>query len=382
MRRSHLTTEIQSRSFQRPADGPLMAALNDSRLASNDDLNPVPTLFERLGFNVGPLILVSRRRNWSPSRVLGELWCLLTNVRTQREILRLLKLRPFAETVPNNPELPFKYLIPDYLVQGLTVAERACCFSYHYRRMHSALPEEVLRGILQGEIVLYEIAKDGNRFGVTMGLSRYPHEKEGELSLNLQVDGEKVFNLSFTIVPGWVLKSGSPEALLISRLQGKPGCNCQIRLVRKALKDYSPRILLVTALQGIADAFGIGEMVAVCAARQRSYGSGCPAILMSGYDDFFSKLGMVKTADGFYSSPIPTEGKPLILFKGRARSRARKRRANRQQIREACAAFLFEITGRAAESVSGAAYLAPVRAAVASRQGLLSCSTPDYNRNL
>lgn len=383
MRRPFPMRESKSWSFQPSVNPSLKPGLQSPRVvASNDGFTPVSKLDVWLGSNGRPFILMSRRRMWSPFRIFGELWQLITNIGTQRKILRLLKLRPFAETVQGNPELPFKYLIPDYLIRGFTVTERASCFLHHYRRMHSALPEDVLFGVLRGEVTLHEIVKDGNRFAVTIGLSKYPNEKEGELSLDLQVDGKKVFNLSFTIVPGWVLKSEAPEALLISRLQGYQGCNSQIRLARRALNDYSPRTLLLAALQGIADAFGTSEIVGVCSTKQRSYKYGRPVILKSGYDDFFAKAGMVKTAAGFYSSPVPIEGKPLASFKGRSRARARKRRAIRQKIRSACADFLLNGTGGATDSASGAIYLAPVPAAVESGPCPNRYSMPDYNLNL
>ena len=71
--------------------------------------------------------------------------------------------------------------------------------------------------------------------------------------------------------PGWVVKSEAAEVLLITRLQGTRGCRPEIRLVRKAFHEFSPRKLLLAALQGIADAFGIGELEAVCATNQKFY---------------------------------------------------------------------------------------------------------------
>ena len=196
------------------------------------------------------------------------------------------------------------------------------------------------------------------------------------------MDGKNVFNLSFTIVPGWVVKSEAAEILLITRLQGTKGSRPQIKLARKAFHEFFPRKLLLAALQGIADAFGIGELEAVCATNQRAYTKKCAATFKSGYDDFFAEMGMVKTAAGFYSTPIPIEGRPLASFKRRNRSRARKRRAIRQQIQSACAAFLLEAVDRAAHSSFGAVNSTPVPGAVESRLSPISCPTPDYNDSL
>jgi uncharacterized protein VirK/YbjX len=258
------------------------------------------------------LILARQRRDWSPALIAGELWRLLTNIDKQREILRLLKLRPFAEIAQKSPRLAFKYLIPDYLVLGFTATERALCFLHHYRRMHSALHESVLCQILQGYVTLHEISEGGSRFAFTMGLPKSDFDKEGELSLDLRVNDKNVFNLSFTIAPGWVVKSQAPEVLLITRIQGTKGCHTQIKLARKAFHDYSPRKLLFAALQGIADAFGIGEIAGVCATNQIYYGKKGAVISKRSYDDFFADLGMAKTAAGFYCSSIPIQGACFI----------------------------------------------------------------------
>jgi uncharacterized protein VirK/YbjX len=345
MRRSIPMSEIQSRSFQPSVNVPLKVGFQSSCVTPDDDLIPGRKLDERHGFLRWMFLLVRKKHSWSPVLIAAELWRFLINIGKYREIFRLLRLEPFAEIAQDNPGFSLKYLVPDYLARGFTGTECVCCFLHHYRRIHAALPENALRQVLQGNITLYEIAEGGNRFAFTMGLPERNIDKEGELSLDLRVDGTKIFNLCFTIVPGWVLKSEAPEALLISRLQGTPGCRSQINAARKALNDYSPRSLLLAALQGIADALGVNEIEAVSAKNQKSYIKGCPAIFKNGYDGFFTKAGMVETSVGFYSSPIPIEGKPLALFKGRARLRARKRRANRQQIRAACADFLLEITG-------------------------------------
>jgi hypothetical protein len=105
-------------------------------------------------------------------------------------------------------------------------------------------------------------------------------------------------------------------------------------------------------------------------------------LFKNGYDEFFNRAGMVKNSVGFFSGPIPIEGKPLALFKGHARSRAKKRRANRQQIRSACANSLSEKADRAAESDCGTICLASVSAVLGPEPRTGPFSTSDYNRNL
>jgi len=316
--------------------------------------------------------------SWSPAVIAGEFWRYLISIGMRREVLRLLRLRPYAEIVQNKPRFAFKYLAPDYLARSFTIKERASCFLYHYRRMYAALPENVLNQILQGDVTLHEIAEGGNRFALSISSPELIGDREGELSLDMQVDGRKVFNLSFAIVPGWVVKSEAAEILLITRLQGTRGCRPQIRLAREAFHESFPQKLLLAALQGIADTFGIVELEVVCATNQRFYRKQYADLFKNSYDDFFAKVGMVKTAAGFYSSPIPIEGRPLASYMGRNRTRARKRRAMRQQIQSACTAFLLGPADRVALSSSVAVNSIP--GAVEPQPDPTSCPRP--NRDL
>jgi uncharacterized protein VirK/YbjX len=226
--------------------------------------------------------------------------------------------------------------------------------------LHASFPERILRKVLQGDVTLHQISNGINCYALTLGSPEPLGRLEGELSLDLRVDGEKIFTLSFTVVPGWVLRSEIAEILLITRLQGTLGARPQIRLARKTFREFFPGKLLLAALQGIADALGIDELQAVCSTRQRSYEKGCPAILRSAYDDLFAQMGMVETATGFYSSPIPIESKPLASMKRGKRSRARRRRAIRQQIQMTCAAFLSGAVDRGADFSSCTVCSSPI----------------------
>jgi uncharacterized protein VirK/YbjX len=190
-------------------------------------------------------------------------------------------------------------------------------------------------------ITVHEIKADGNRFTVTMGLSR-DFDKEGEFSLNLHVDGEIVFLLAFTIVPGSIVRSPAAEILLISRLQGMKGSFELIQLATKALHNVAPDALLFAALQGLAVAFGIGEVAAVSAARQSSYTEDSAAEFRQAYDSFLVGLGMPQTADGFFVTSVPLQGKPLARIKKGHKIRTKEKRAFKQEIQLACADFFVQ----------------------------------------
>jgi uncharacterized protein VirK/YbjX len=90
------------------------------------------------------------------------------------------------------------------MARGMGVKERAACFVHHYRRLYAELPDGFLRRLLVGEVPLLELPGNDCRYSIAMGFSSF-WDKEGELSLNLRVDGRLIHVLSFSIVPGWVV---------------------------------------------------------------------------------------------------------------------------------------------------------------------------------
>ena len=278
-----------------------------------------------------------------PSVVLGEVWRILSNIQMHREIHKVLKLKPFAEIAQDTPGFAFRYVTPDYLARGLTLAERVSCFVHHYRRLHSTFSERALREILIKELTLHKMSKRDNSFAIMIGTPDALSRLEGELSLNLQVNGKTIFSLSFSVVPGWAVRSDVAEILLVTRLQGAPGCTEEIKLACRAAYYYSPRNVLLAALEGVAEVFAIDHLEAICAEMQRSYTEDRSEIFKTNYDDFFETAGMSKTPAGFYSSPIPVQGRPLESFTGSARWRAKKRRLMMKEIQSACCNTLLEI---------------------------------------
>jgi len=216
----------------------------------------------------------------------------------------------------------------------------------------------------------------------TMGSPEFIGRFEGELSLDLRLDHKKIFTLSFTIVPGCVLKLEGAEVLLITHLQGTKGCSSEIKFLRKVFNESSSRKLLLAALQGIAGAFGINELAAVCATNQTSYKNEHSALFRNAYDDFFDDLGMVKTTAGFYSISIPIEDRPLTSSNRRNITQAEKRRAMRQNVQSTCAAFLLGAADRAAFSSSVTVNSTQVQGTVEPRRGPTSSLTPDYDLTL
>ena len=262
----------------------------------------------------------------------------LGNIRCQFEVLRLMRHRLFAELLPLNPRFVIKFAADDYLLRGLSVAERKECFLYHYDRLREALPDTMIRRILHRSISILEIREHHNVYRVTVHLSR-PWDKEGELSLDLELDGETIYVLSFSIVPGWIVRSEASEVILIARLQGAKGQYKLIRQATKVMNDVSPVFLLLASLQGFAEAFGVSEISGVSGVRQSAYTEERAEIFRNAYDDFFNDVGAVQGPENLYHCPIPIPEKPLIDVKAGHKLRTKEKRAFKRGVSEAVRRF-------------------------------------------
>jgi len=280
---------------------------------------------------------VSQDTLW-PSRMARVMLRVAGNLASQMEILGVFKRRVFAEVVPVNPRFAIKFAADDYLARDLSISERKSCFVHHYTRLHDALPDTMLRQILHRSVSVLEIRAGESAYRVTSHLSR-PWDKEGELSFDLEVDGVGIYVVSFSIVPGVVVKSKAREVVLISRLQGMKGKYERIQRATKVLSDVAPASFLLAALQGFAEAFGIVEIVGVSALRQANYHEDCAGVFRKSYDDFFLNLGAVLGPEDLYSCPVPIPEKPLQEVKRGHKLRTKEKRAFKREV--ACAVRLF-----------------------------------------
>lgn len=279
------------------------------------------------------LVFQGHRFYRSPARFCQLSWAFLTNFRYQIEISRMLCSPDFAGLVRLDPIFPLKYLTRGYLVPDLSWTERAVCFLHHYRRMKVSFSRSTLEQILYSDIALLEKQTDEHLFAVRFGLER-EQVREGELALDLQANGETIYTLQFTIVPGWAVKSRAEEVFLISRLQGMKGYFDQVRLATRAFLEIAPPALLLAVLQGIALVCGVEEMAGVSAKSQFCYAEESADSFRAAYDNFWSALGAKQVSETFYASPIPTPEKSLDTIRNGHKSRTRKKREFKKKIAE------------------------------------------------
>jgi uncharacterized protein VirK/YbjX len=289
--------------------------------------------------------LARQKYYWSPTRLMRIVWTMARNISTQIRVLGVLSRPAYRQVMKVNPRFPLKYSGLDYLARGLTVAQQAECFIHHYRRLPDLLPENVLLQLLLEDVLLDEIRRGDDLFLVKMGLSR-PWDDEGELSLSFEVNGIVVFVLSFTIIPGWVVRSAAQEVVLISRLQGVKGSYDEIQRATRAMYDVAPPALLFAALCGVAEAYGIKAMAGIAGAMKPEFHfyEGEAAHIQQAYDGFFAELGAIRGAADFYLAPMPPPEKPMTSIKPGHKIRTRKKRAFKREIMQRVCLFLREVS--------------------------------------
>jgi uncharacterized protein VirK/YbjX len=324
------------------------------------------------------LVQIARERQyWLRPRLFSTLYGGATNIFQQVRIYRTLKFPAFRALHSVDPRIPFKHLTTNFLVRELSVSARAAALLHHYTRLQTLVPSPILRQIVESEVTVFEMSEQDTQYAVTLSAPKSA-SLEGELLLCLNVDGNAVFHLQFTIVPGSVVNAQHGEVLLISRIQGVRGCYGQIYAATKAFREVAPPALLVAVLQGIANAWGIRALAGVSAANQSFNPDPDSESFQRDYDDFFRQLGAERMPPAnFFVTSIPLEEKPLGVIRNGHKSRVKKKRAFKLHISdevhrrmiESVAAGLWTSAGGGA-APKPALTLVPPRQASRSRFGL------------
>lgn len=275
------------------------------------------------------------RRHYSPVSLLA---CIARSLRVllfYREHGRLLALPIYREYLVQVHDDVFHHLSHrDYLVRGLPLRERVRCVATHYRfeeaRFDSAYRQVVYR---DGGLVLWRQETDGRLFEIRLALA--PRlSAEGDLMLAASVDGNCLHRLSFSWADGALAGTEAGIVPFIARNQGHrldAGAACSA--FELAFPHNSPSFFCFAALQGIAAALGMAQVVAVKAARQCAYSAAQDRHFANAYDGFWRTLGGIETPQG-YRIALPLALKPLSEMTARHRKRAALRREHWRAIGE------------------------------------------------
>jgi uncharacterized protein VirK/YbjX len=226
----------------------------------------------------------------------------------------------------------YRYLRKFYLGAGFSIPERLQVAINHYQCMARHFLPGFLHRACRTGYSLWRHRHDDAAFDITL---RYPYayNHDGDLCLTLDVNGENVCIVTFSIAPGALVGVPEPQVMLVSGIQGIAGKIAEIRLATEACNNVTPALMLLFAAQTLAAEIGIKTIVGMGQVRVRgARGNSGPGGAFD-YDAFWMPLLGVEEHSDFYRIALPFTDKPIEAIAAKHRSRARKRRELRNVIR-------------------------------------------------
>ncbi|MEO7495503.1 MAG: DUF535 family protein [Massilia sp.] len=247
--------------------------------------------------------------------------------------LRLLNSHPaFSEMVAHCPRMLYKIYRP-YLSGALPMAARLASLSAHYdcifRRGLAPL-------VVQASSAALPLAAIDSKsaLGYSIDLRAVGTlEREGELVLQLSLDGQALYSVAFTF--------SAPGEVSIGCIQGSKG-EATLELIRQATRELHgsrPKQLLVALVAQLGHALGCSRLRLVSNANRVVLSALRQGRVQSDYDQLWREMGACVRADGDFELPCaPLAAPDLAEVASKKRSEVKKRHAMLAQLEQALVA--------------------------------------------
>jgi uncharacterized protein VirK/YbjX len=214
-----------------------------------------------------------------------------------------------------------------YLSKKLSVRERADSLLTHYRFEDTwfdlIYKQHVYRS---GGLLLWSKNVNGTQFELKLSLANR-YAAEGDLSVFLLVDHEPLHWISFSWVNGTFASSKSPVVPFITANHGRWRKDHDVReKYNAAFPLNAPIFACFASLQGLAQALGLTEMLAVSCEQQVCYVADSSRHFGNAYDAFWESVGGEKLEPHGYLLPVPQPMKPLTEIAAKHRKRSATKR--------------------------------------------------------
>ena len=222
----------------------------------------------------------------------------------------------------------FKY-VGDHLALGLNPSQRREILATHYSVFPNFLQPAWVAELRGGVPIWRKRVGDGlPDLRITMEISKHA-PMEGELQLKFSFIKDLCV-LTFTIAPGKIFGIPGSMVLFIGGVQGGIGIREEVRQAARLNDEISPALILILAVQALAEAINVAEIIAVGENEQisRRY-----AQMSFDYEQFWTKVGGTRRGN-HYRLPMHSPQKPLSFVTANHRSRARRRRETKAAIRQ------------------------------------------------
>lgn len=215
-----------------------------------------------------------------------------------------------------------------YLAKNLSLRQRIDFLLTHYRFEEASFNLIYRRKVYRdGGLVLWSKNVRGTEFEIRLGLAdRYA--AEGDLSATLLVDGERLHCISFSWTNAEFARSKKTIVPFITANQGRWRKDEHVQeKFDAAFPQNAPNFACFAAMQGIAQAIGASEMLAVSSELQVCYQPADTKHFGNAYDIFWNAVGGAEVAACGFALPVPRPLKPLeeVAQKHRRRTAAKRK---------------------------------------------------------
>jgi uncharacterized protein VirK/YbjX len=280
---------------------------------------------------------LARREQYSAA---SWLLCIVRSLRVllyYRDHRRLCRLGVYRHYVaaPPNDDLFHHLSHRDYLIKKLGARRRIRCVLQHYRfedeTFNTAYKYAVYRA---GGLTLWQRSVRGSRFAITLAMASRMNA-EGDLTIAFEADGKCLHRLSFSWIEGAIAGVDDAVVPFIARNQGRWTDSDQaFAAFEQAFPHNSPSFFCFAAMQGVAQAVGMTQLVAIKSGAHPAYDPASEKHFANAYDGFWKILGGAALAGPGYRIALPFYLKPLAEMPSKHRKRAILRRENWVEIGE------------------------------------------------
>jgi uncharacterized protein VirK/YbjX len=249
-----------------------------------------------------------------------------------RRLCRLDLVRNYVAAPPND-DLFHHLSHRDYLIKNLSARARIACVLHHYgfddATFNTSYKYAVYRA---GGLTLWQRSAGGSDFVIKLAMASRMNA-EGDLTIVFEADGKCLHRLSFSWIAGSVVGVDSATVPFVARNQGRwTDSDTAFAAFEAAFPNNSPSFFCFAAMQGVAQAVGATELVAIKGSCHPAYDAQDVKHFANAYDGFWKILGGVELPGSGYLVALPFYVKPLADMPRKHRKRAAIRRENWAEI--------------------------------------------------
>ncbi len=226
-----------------------------------------------------------------------------------------------------------------YLWTGLDASSRKAAEVAHFTWLtHTVSAARVIDWYARNGLALCELTLKERQVRVMLRPGRVL-SREGELELHLELDGQAVMRCAFSVLPHQLVGgNSSSHVLVVGNVQGSQEGKDLVKDFTQLMERTRPSGVLLNALQGLAQGWGLSGLVGVSdkGHAYAGYTSLSQRVGMS-YDALWQELGAQEPlTPEHWTLPLDWQPRPESEVASSKRSQLRRRNEMRQRVLDAC----------------------------------------------